>query len=184
MKPAVMRAACAAGAEMINDVWRCARPARMEAARDIGLRICLMHMQGEPRTMQRDPHYDDVVAEVQEFLLERVAACHGCRHRQGPARRRPRVWLRQEPRAQPRAAGGLDVLGAAGLPVMVGLSRKSMFKALLGRELEERLPAQLAAATIAVRHGASIVRTHDVAATRDAIRRRARSAPSRQGVLG
>jgi dihydropteroate synthase len=170
MKPAVMRAACGAGAEMVNDVFALRASGAIEAACDTSAALCLMHMQGEPRTMQRDPHYDDVVVEVQEFLFERVAVCLAA----GIAKDRlvvdPGFGFGKSLEHNLELLAGLEALGAAGVPVMVGLSRKSMFKALLGRELEDRLPASLAAATIAVRHGASIVRTHDVAATRDAIR--------------
>ena len=170
MKPGVMRAAGAAGAELINDVMALRAPGAIDAARESGAAICLMHMQGEPRTMQNDPRYEDVVREVREFLEARVAACVTA----GIARDRividPGFGFGKTLEHNLALLAHLDDLCASGSPVAVGLSRKSMFKTLLGRELPDRLPASLAAATIAVLGGAAIVRAHDVAATVDAVR--------------
>jgi dihydropteroate synthase len=170
MKPAVMRAACAAGAELINDVNALRSPGALDAGRETGAAVCLMHMRGEPRTMQDDPRYADVVREVAEFLDERVAACEAA----GVARDKvvidPGFGFGKSLRHNLDLLKNLQRLCASGLPVLVGLSRKSMFNALLGRATDARLPASLAAATIAVLNGAAIVRAHDIAATRDAIR--------------
>ncbi len=170
MKPAVMRAACAAGAEMINDVFALRATGAMEAARETGAAVCLMHMQGEPRTMQQHPHYGDVVAEVQDFLFGRVDACVAAGLPRDQLAIDPGFGFGKTLAHNLSLLTGLHVLNAAAVPVLVGLSRKSMFKALLERGPTERLPASLAAASIAVLNGASIVRAHDVAATRDAIR--------------
>lgn len=169
MKPGVMRAAGAAGAGLINDVNALRADDALEAARDTGAAVVLMHMRGEPRTMQRDPQYSDVVADVAAFLRERAAACVAA----GIARERivvdPGIGFGKTLAHNLALLGALPRVGG-GLPVAVGVSRKSMFKALLGRELDERLPASLAAAAIAVWQGAAIVRAHDVAATVDAVR--------------
>jgi dihydropteroate synthase len=170
MKPAVMRAACDAGAEMINDVMALRAPGAIDAARDTGAAVCLMHMQGEPRTMQQNPHYENVVGEVRDFLLTRAGACVAG----GIARDRividPGFGFGKTLQHNLELLAHLDRLAGERFPVAVGLSRKSMFKALLGREPDQRLPASLAAATIAVLKGAAIVRAHDVAATVDAVR--------------
>lgn len=184
MKPAVMRAACAAGARLVNDVNALREPGAIEAVRDAGAAACLMHMQNEPRTMQVAPRYVDVLAEVTEYLLARVHDCvdHGL----------PRESLLLDPgfgfgkRLEHNLAllAGLPALAALGLPVLVGLSRKSMLGQLCGgAPVEQRLSASLAAATAAVLAGAAIVRAHDVRETRDAVRvaaaiRRAREEPA------
>jgi dihydropteroate synthase len=169
MKPAVMRAACAAGAEMINDVMALRAPGAIEAARDTGAAVCLMHMQGEPRTMQQDPRYDDVVREVRDFLVRRADACVAAGIAGDKIVLDPGFGFGKTLEHNLTLLAQIDQL-AAGFPIAVGLSRKSMFKTLLGRELADRLPASLAAATIAVLKGAAIVRAHDVASTCDAIR--------------
>lgn len=166
----VMRAAVAAGADMINDVRALGRPGALAAAVDAGLPVCLMHMQGEPRTMQLQPRYVDVVAEVKDFLLQRAAEC--------TAAGLPRDCLILDPgfgfgktlEHNLSLLRGLDVLVATGFPVLVGLSRKSMLGELLGRAAEDRLPGSLALAVAARQRGARIVRVHDVAATRDVFR--------------
>lgn len=169
MKPAVMRAACAAGAELVNDVLALQSPGAIEAVRDCGAAVCLMHMQGEPRTMQEAPRYGDVLAEVGEFLLARASACVAA----GIAPARicvdPGIGFGKTLDHNLQLLAGLDRLRACGFPLLIGVSRKSMFGKLLGRELGERLPAALAATTVAVWQGAAIVRTHDVRATCDAI---------------
>ncbi|WP_026352811.1 dihydropteroate synthase [Solimonas variicoloris] len=169
MKPAVMRAACAAGAELINDVYALQAPGALDAAREAGAAVCLMHMQGQPKTMQRAPHYDDVLAEVRGFLAERVAACE----RAGIPRSRlcidPGIGFGKRLEHNLALLAQADAL-AAGLPVLIGVSRKAMFGELLGRPVDERLPGALAVAAIAVWQGAAIVRVHDVKATADAIR--------------
>ena len=169
-KAAVMAAAVRAGASMINDVRALREPGALEAAADSNAAVVLMHMQGEPRTMQDDPRYGDVVAEVREFLRERAAACVAS----GIAKDRlvidPGIGFGKRLEHNLALLAGLPALARAGWPVLVGVSRKSMFGSLLGRGVDERLAGSIAATTAAVLAGASIVRTHDVAATVDAVK--------------
>ncbi len=169
-KPGVMRAAAAAGAALINDVRALREPGALDAAAATGVPVCLMHMQGQPRTMQSDPHYDDVTAEVASFLRERLAACTDA----GIGRERvlvdPGFGFGKTVLHNVELLANLRQLAAIGPPLLVGLSRKSSLGVLTGREVDERLPASLAAAVVAVMHGASIVRAHDVAETVDAIK--------------
>ena len=169
VKPEVMRAAIAAGASMINDIGALRAPGAMRAvaASDVG--VCLMHMQGEPRTMQQSPSYRDVVAEVGAFLEERVAAAMAG----GIARERiavdPGFGFGKTVAHNFELLRNLDRIAALGLPVLAGWSRKSTLGAITGRGAEDRLAASLAAALLAVERGARIVRVQDVAATRDAL---------------
>jgi dihydropteroate synthase len=169
-KPDVMTAATRAGAGMINDVRALREPGALEAAADTQAAICLMHMQGEPRTMQADPRYGDVVAEVRDFLRARAAACQA----NGISRDRlvidPGIGFGKRLEHNVALLAGLPALIGLGWPVLVGVSRKSMFGKLLGRAVDERLAGGIAAATAAILAGASIVRTHDVAATVDAVK--------------
>ncbi|MGQ0585982.1 MAG: dihydropteroate synthase [Gammaproteobacteria bacterium] len=170
MKPGVMRAACAAGAELINDVNALRAPGALEAARATGAAACLMHMQGEPRTMQQAPRYADVVAEVRAFLEQRVAACVDA----GIARERlvvdPGFGFGKTLEHNLQLLGAVTELTEMGVPVLVGVSRKSMFAQLLDRPADQRLAGGLAAATLAAWQGARIVRAHDVRATMDALK--------------
>ncbi|MEZ5568767.1 MAG: dihydropteroate synthase [Halioglobus sp.] len=167
--PEVMRAAAAAGAGMLNDVRALSRPGALAAAAESGLPVCLMHMQGEPGSMQVAPRYCDIVAEVADFLAGRVAACQAA----GIARERllldPGFGFGKSVAHNMALLRGLPALGEAGLPLLVGMSRKSMIGKILGRDVGERLPAGLALAVLAVERGAAIIRTHDVAATVDAV---------------
>jgi dihydropteroate synthase len=169
-KPAVMSAAVRAGASMINDVRALREPGAIEAAAKTEASICLMHMQGEPRTMQADPRYGEVVAEVRDFLRERTEACRAG----GIAKNRlvvdPGIGFGKRLEHNLALLAGLPALTALGWPVMIGVSRKSMFGTLLGRSVDERVAGGVAMATAAVLAGASIVRTHDVAATVDAVK--------------
>jgi len=169
-KPAVMTAAVHAGASMINDVRALREPGAMQAAARTDAAICLMHMQGEPRTMQSDPRYSDVVAEVRDFLRERTEACLAS----GIAKNRlvvdPGIGFGKRLEHNLALLAGLPALTALGWPVLIGVSRKSMFATLLGRGVDERVAGGVAMATAAVLAGASIVRTHDVAATVDAVK--------------
>jgi dihydropteroate synthase len=169
-KPAVMRAAVAVGAGMINDVRALRAEGAAEAAAELGVAVCLMHMLGEsPRAMQAAPEYDDVVASVQAFLAERLFACELA----GIDRRQividPGFGFGKTLEHNLRLLRQLERLRELGPPLMVGLSRKSMLGVLTGREVGERLAGSLAAAVIAAQHGARIIRVHDVAATRDAL---------------
>ncbi|WP_206199297.1 dihydropteroate synthase [Parasulfuritortus cantonensis] len=170
MKPAVMRAAVAAGAAMINDVYGFRAEGAWEAVRDSDCALCIMHMQGEPRSMQVAPRYDDVVAEVEAFLADRIAAAEAA----GIAR--ARLWIDpgfgfgkslEHNLALLRALPRLARLA----PVLAGLSRKRMIGALTGREVPaDRVAGSVAAALRAVENGAGIVRVHDVAETVDALK--------------
>ena len=168
-KPAVMRAAIQAGAGFINDVNALREPGALQVAAECAVPVCLMHMQGEPRTMQADPHYVDVVDEVKDFLQQRVHACE----RSGiPANRillDPGFGFGKTVDHNLRLLARLDELGKLKFPLLVGLSRKSMIGKLLGLKVGERLPASLALAVLAVERGAKLVRSHDVAATWQAL---------------
>jgi dihydropteroate synthase len=169
-KPGVMRAALAAGAVIVNDVRAFQEVGAPEAVVGSRCGLVLMHMQGTPRTMQREPHYDDVVREVGDFLRARVAALVQA----GVVAERivvdPGFGFGKAVEHNFRLLRNLDVLTALGRPVLVGLSRKSMLGAVTGRAVGERVAGSVAAAVLAVERGARIVRVHDVAATRDALR--------------
>lgn len=168
--PEVMSAAIAAGAEMINDVRALADERALTIVRESQAAVCLMHMQGQPRSMQKTFHYGDVVAEVREFLRARADRCLQA----GIARSRllidPGFGFGKSVTHNYRLLRELDTLAAIGLPVLVGMSRKSMIAAVTERALEQRLAGSLAAAVLAMERGARVVRTHDVAATMDVIR--------------
>ena len=167
--PKVIREAVAVGAGLVNDVRALRVPGALEAAAAAGVPVCLMHMQGEPGTMQASPRYDDVVGEVVRFLEERVAACEA----QGIPRSRilldPGFGFGKTLEHNLRLLHRLDRVAAVGLPVLVGMSRKSMFGALLDAPVHRRLYGGLAAAVVAVMRGARVVRTHDVRATVEAL---------------
>jgi len=169
-KPAVMAAAVAAGAGMINDVCALREEGALEVAARLDVPVCLMHMQGEPRSMQAAPHYDDVVAEIRDFLSERAAACM----RAGIARRRllidPGFGFGKGLEHNLALLKHLEVFAALGYPMVVGVSRKSLIGAVLDVAAAERLYGSIALAAIAVWQGAAIVRAHDVAATVQAIK--------------
>jgi dihydropteroate synthase len=170
-EPAVMRAALELGADIINDVRALQRPGAVEVvAAHERAGVCLMHMRGEPATMQSLAVYDDVVAEVARFLEERAAllVAHGI------ARDRvvldPGIGFAKTVEHNLALLRRQPELLALGYPVLVGWSRKSTLGALTGRPVQERLPASVAAALAAVQRGARIVRVHDVAATVDALK--------------
>lgn len=170
-KPQVMRAAVAAGAGMINDVYALRQPGALETVAQLGVPVVLMHMQGEPRSMQKDPHYQDVVAEVGQFLSERVRACEVA----GISRERllvdPGFGFGKTLEHNLELLRSLHALADPDLPVVVGLSRKSSIGKLLGGvPAEGRLYGSIAAAVIAVLKGASIVRAHDVKPTVEALK--------------
>ena len=168
-KPGVMRAAAAAGAGLINDVQALRVPGALEAASDLGVPVCLMHMQGPPRTMQDAPAYVDVVAEVQSFLAERIACC--------VAAGTPRDRLMVDPgfgfgktlEHNLTLLKNLRDLSVLDVPLLVGVSRKSMIGALLDAPTDQRLYGSLAAAVLAASQGAKIIRAHDVKPTVDAL---------------
>ena len=168
-KPEVMRAALAEGAAMVNDITALATPGALQAVAGSDCGVCLMHMQGEPRTMQANPVYDEVVRDVKAFLSARVAAAE----RAGIGRERividPGFGFGKTVDHNLELLRRLRELSGVGVPVLAGWSRKSSLGQLTGRPAEDRLAASVAAALIAVQNGASIVRAHDVAATRDAL---------------
>lgn len=168
-RPEVMRAAVAAGASMVNDVRALRSPGALSAAAELGVPVCLMHMQRSPETMQEDPRYRDVVVEVRTFLAERVRACLDAGIRQEHLVVDPGFGFGKTPTHNVALLASLDGLRSLGVPVMVGLSRKSVLGQLTGRAVGDRLPASLAAALIAAQRGAAVLRVHDVAATRDVL---------------
>ncbi|NOX27904.1 MAG: dihydropteroate synthase [Gammaproteobacteria bacterium] len=169
-KPEVMAAALAAGASMINDVRALTLPGALEVAANSDVPICLMHAQGSSKTMQSDPQYNDVVADVMGFLQKRVSVCVEA----GITRDRliidPGFGFGKTLNHNLALAQNLDRFQSLSLPILVGVSRKSMFGAILNAEVDERLYGSLAMTALLLNKGASIVRTHDVAATRDAIK--------------
>jgi dihydropteroate synthase len=171
-KPEVMLAAVEAGAGLINDIYALRKPGSLQVARECGVPVCLMHMQGEPATMQRNPVYKDVVAEINAFFLERVGACIDA----GISAQRllldPGFGFGKTLMHNLTLLARLEELVLeGGMPLVVGLSRKSMISQLLGeRRVEDRLYGGLAAAVLAATRGASLIRTHDVQATVDALR--------------
>jgi dihydropteroate synthase len=169
-KPAVMRAAVAAGAGLINDVSALRAEGAVQTAAGLGVPVCLMHMQGEPRTMQDSPQYTDVLAEVRAFLALRRKACLDAGIPGKHIILDPGFGFGKTLAHNCALLRGLDSLRDLGAPLLVGLSRKSMIAKALGLPVEQRLYASLALAALAVQNGASIVRTHDVAATRDVVR--------------
>ena len=167
---AVIRGAAAAGAGMINDVRALRRSGAQDAAAASGLPVCLMHMQGEPGNMQDDPRYQDVTAEVVDFLRQRIAACGQV----GIPRERllvdPGFGFAKTVAHNLTLMHEMAALQELALPILIGISRKSLFGKLLGRDVNERLPASLAAAVMCVERGAMIVRAHDVKETVDVVR--------------
>ena len=169
MKPSVMRAAVAAGAELINDVNALRAPGAVEAAAGGGAGICLMHMQGEPRSMQQAPRYDDVVAEVHAALAERIAACITAGIAHGRLLVDPGIGFGKSLEHNLRLLAHLDRFADLGCPLLLGVSRKSLFGKLLGLPVQERLIPSVVTAALAIPQGAAIIRAHDVAATVQAV---------------
>jgi dihydropteroate synthase len=169
-KPQVMRAAVAAGAGMVNDVYALRREGALDAVAELRVPVCLMHMQGEPRSMQDDPHYDDVVGEVHRFLTDRLFACELA----GIDKRRvlvdPGFGFGKTLEHNLALLRALERFAELGAGVYVGLSRKAMIGTLTGRAAgAARAAGSAAAALVAVQRGARMVRVHDVAATVDAL---------------
>lgn len=170
-KPAVMQATLAAGADLINDIRGLRQPGALEVVAASNCGVCAMHMAGEPQTMQQEPAYGDVVAEVSAFLAGRLAALQGA----GVARERisvdPGFGFGKSVAHNYALLAQLGSFAALGVPVLVGLSRKSMLAAVTGRaDGSQRLAASVAAAVCAAERGAAIIRVHDVAETVDALR--------------
>lgn len=169
VKPEVMRTVLAAGADMINDVNALRAPGALEAVAASEAAVCLMHMQGEPATMQQAPHYDDVVGDVANFLGERVATAEAAGIPLNRIAVDPGFGFGKSLEHNIELLRRLGELVVPGLPLMVGMSRKSMLGLITGRSAQERVHAGIAAHVLAVLRGARILRVHDVAATRDAI---------------
>ena len=169
-KPQVMQAAAAAGAGLINDVRALREPGALAAARASGCAVCLMHMQGEPGTMQQAPSYRDVLAEVQAFLGERVDACLAAGLQPDQLLIDPGFGFGKTFEHNLTLLRGLAELARADVPLAVGLSRKALLGKLTGRAAHERLYGSVALAVIAALHGARLIRAHDVAATVDALK--------------
>ena len=166
----VMRGVLDAGAAIINDVCALLRPDAMSALAGSGAGVCLMHMQGDPASMQREPQYQDVVDEVHAFIAQRVRACEDYGIQRDRIAVDPGFGFGKTAAHNLQLLARLDVFAADGLPVLAGLSRKSMLQALTGRAVNDRLAGSVALAALAVFNGAHIVRAHDVAATVDAVR--------------
>jgi dihydropteroate synthase len=169
-KPEVMRAAVRAGADIINDVRALSEPGALAVAADTRAGICLMHMRGEPRTMQVAPHYDDVIADVTAFLAARLADCRAAGIEPGRLAIDPGFGFGKTAAHNLALLKHLGRFEALGAVLTVGLSRKSMLAKITGRAVDERTAGSVALAAIAVLNGARIVRAHDVAATLDAVR--------------
>ena len=169
-KPEVMREAAAAGAALINDVRSLAAPGALAAAHESGCAVCLMHMQGEPRTMQQDPQYKDVLAEVRAFLAARVAAARAAGFADDQLLVDPGFGFGKTVAHNLTLLRGLRQLTTLGPTVLVGLSRKAMLGKLTGREAGARVYGSVALAVVAALNGARVIRAHDVAATVDALR--------------
>lgn len=170
-KPEVMRAAVAAGAGMINDVYGLRAPGALQAAQECGVPVCVMHMQGEPCSMQLHPEYRDVVTEVKQFLEQRVQACVEAGIPEQQVLIDPGFGFGKNLEHNLSLLRNLSAFVALGQPVLVGLSRKSMLGALLGgAPVGQRLYGSIAAAAVAVLNGAHIVRCHDVGPTVEALK--------------
>ena len=168
-KPAVMQAAVAAGAGLINDVNALQANDAIETAARLSVPVCLMHMQGEPETMQENPGYDDVVNDVGNFLRSRAEACIAGGVSKHNILLDPGFGFGKTVEHNLLLLQQLDRLVDSGFPVLVGLSRKSLIGKVLGLQIDRRLFAGLSLAAIAVWQGAKVIRTHDVRATREAI---------------
>lgn len=169
-KPGVMRAAIKAGASIINDVFALRRDNALDVAAELKVPVILMHMQGEPHSMQSAPHYDDAVAEVHSFLTQRIFACEMAGISKKNIVIDPGFGFGKSLEHNLALLAQLQKFVELGVPVLAGLSRKSMIGTLTGREVNDRIWGSVAAALIAAQNGAKIIRVHDVAATVDALK--------------
>ena len=169
-KAAVMRAAVEAGAALINDVMALQEPGALQAAIDLEIPVCLMHMQGRPRTMQKNPSYGDVTADVTAFLGDRAARCVEAGLARDLIMIDPGFGFGKTHAHNVELLANLRQLQNLKLPVLVGLSRKSTLGELTGRDVDHRMAGSISAAVIAVMNGAQVVRAHDVSETVDALR--------------
>jgi dihydropteroate synthase len=169
-KPEVIRAALQAGAHLVNDIRALRMPGALEEAARARAAVCVMHMQGEPAGMQANPRYDDVVSEVRDFLRERVAACLAAGIAPQSICVDPGIGFGKTLEHNLDLLRTVRVFTDLGGPVLIGVSRKSMIGIITGRPATDRLAGSLALATLAVEHGAAIIRAHDVADTVAAVR--------------
>lgn len=169
-KAAVMREGCKSGAHLINDVRALLEPGALAVAAEADVPVCLMHMQGQPRTMQAEPYYDDLLGEVRAFFDERIAACLAAGIRRQQLLLDPGYGFGKTLAHNYQLLAQQSKLLDYQLPLLVGMSRKSMIGNLLGRPVDDRLAGSLACALIGMQHGARIIRVHDVRETMDALR--------------
>jgi dihydropteroate synthase len=169
-KPEVMQAAIAAGASLVNDVKALRAPGAVEAVAGTGAAVCLMHMQGEPRTMQEAPSYGDVVGEVRQFLASRVQVCVAAGIGRESICVDPGIGFGKRPEHNLALLSAIGRLADPDLPVLIGVSRKSLVGIITGRPPGGRLAGSVAFAALAVMGGAAIIRAHDVAETVDAVK--------------
>ncbi|WP_019274451.1 dihydropteroate synthase [Vibrio coralliilyticus] len=169
-KAEVMRQAVKAGADIINDVRALQEPGALEVAAESGLPVCLMHMQGQPRTMQANPHYDDLLKEVGEFLQERLQACEAKGMKKSQLILDPGFGFGKTLEHNYHMLAHLEQFHQFGLPLLAGMSRKSMLFKLLDKAPAECVAASVSCATIAAMKGAQIIRVHDFEQTLDAVK--------------
>ncbi|MDE3272996.1 dihydropteroate synthase [Pseudoalteromonas sp. G4] len=168
-KAEVMRQAVYAGADIINDVRALQEPNALATASELGVPVCLMHMQGQPRTMQSNPHYDDVINDIKRFFVERIAECEKAGITRDKIILDPGFGFGKTLAHNYQILKYIDEFKIMGCEVLAGLSRKSMIGNLLGRDVEQRLAGSVAGALIAAQKGAKIIRVHDVTETADAL---------------
>lgn len=168
-KAEVMRQAVNAGADIINDVRALQEPNALATTAELGVPVCLMHMQGQPRTMQSNPHYDDVINDIKQFFVERIAACEAAGISRDKIILDPGFGFGKTLAHNYHILKYIDEFKIMGCEVLAGLSRKSMIGNLLGRDVDQRLAGSVAGALIAAQKGAKIIRVHDVTETADAL---------------
>ncbi|KPV97679.1 Dihydropteroate synthase [Pseudoalteromonas sp. P1-9] len=168
-KAEVMRQAVNAGADIINDVRALQEPNALATAAELGVPVCLMHMQGQPRTMQSNPHYDDVITDIKQFFVERIGACETAGISCDKIILDPGFGFGKTLAHNYHILKYIDEFKMMGCEVLAGLSRKSMIGNLLGRDVDQRLAGSVAGALIAAQKGAKIIRVHDVTETADAL---------------
>ncbi len=169
-KPGVMRAAVRAGASLINDIYALRQEGAVDAASKLDAAVCLMHMQGEPGTMQGNPRYKDIPGDILKFLSQRMAACRNAGIEADRIAIDPGFGFGKTHEHNIRLLASLEKFQELGMPLLVSLSRKRTLGALTGKAVGDRLPSGIAAAVLAVERGANIVRTHDVDETVDALK--------------
>ncbi len=166
-KPEVMQAAVEAGAQMINDVRALQEPKALEVVAKLQVPVCLMHMQGAPRSMQKAPIYNNVTLDVMDFLKKRIAECENAGIKKDLISVDPGFGFGKTLEHNLKLLNELNKMADLGLPILVGLSRKSMLGQITGKKVDQRLTSSLAVALIAMQKGANIVRVHDVKETHD-----------------